>query len=631
MNNNKYSLFFLIIVISSVFNKILVEAHFIEDENNIEGEVIDKELDAFKILVNGLEILKPEEAEKLENNKNEDFENPTDNLLSNIVNEIKNKDKTAFNESDVNSDKIEEIQINDGIRNINESEKIDENTQNNNRNTTTNKEQDIVNNNEKISEKEDIVNKNEKISEKEDIANKNEKISEKEVINNKDEKISEMEDNENKNEKISEKQNLDDNNENKSEDLKPLNNIDINVKKLQLIKEHKDSDNIKSNDNNNIFKVVEEKEEDDEDDGNDPEIKSLVKTIIESDGITGEEAEKQEKSILEKIKQAINNQKIRINNSKIDNSGKAKEEDMKKDPNFLKSSQNKNNSNNKTTNNNANNKNKELPSFNDNPGEIFKIDSTPVFKCFFDQECTNFRGFTHDVAKCNITSRHCSNYCYVQKSCLSDEDCSSNCGSWCLKDEDIVFGRCVMTFKEGDFCMESWRICEDGLVCNFETYVCEKEPLPLTFTRIDSQESLLSIVIFLILAIYLIKNSRSPNFVSFFSGYDLTEYCNNVVQDYDPLPEYRRTEVLNPEEMCDLVEPPPETDDPSNVDEAGYVADNGTNPLSYCRENNQTLNCNYVQMCNGELPINSNSEINVSIPSMSDTDIYNEPPPDYEA
>ncbi|ORX88109.1 hypothetical protein BCR32DRAFT_263785 [Anaeromyces robustus] len=497
--------------------------------------------------------------------------------------------------------------LNDDIKNEfnNDNELIDD----------KDKENKFNNDNELIDDKD---KENKFNNDNELIDDKDKKLITSEIDNNKEkEKINNVTDEESK--KYIE------NNEN-------INNID-DIKEKNKENHEQINSKIIDNPEENYFKNDEDESYEYINKDDDDDIKELVKSIVESEGKTGEEAIEQESDMIKKIKEAINNNALKTHNSKLDKLAKAKEEDMKKGIDFSKISSNYNNKNkninaNKTETNNDNNNN-----------GVFKIEDPSSYRCFFDQDCTNFRGFTPEVAHCNGTSHHCENYCFVQKACLYDYDCSTSCGSWCLKEDDMVFGRCVMTFEENDFCMESWRVCDEGLICNVDTYVCEKERISYTFTRIDSQESLLSIIVFLIIAIYLIKNSRNRDFVSFFSGYNLNEYCTNNPQEYDPLPEYRRTEEINPDEMNDLVEHSSvNNDEPMEGEPMEYPIESDTQPIYYeYDENNNTINCNYIpvrpavveQTC----PQNDNDDINVhapSVSSLSDSDLINDPPPDYE-
>jgi len=604
-----------LIIIFCAFKTYTVEAHYIENEENVESQVIDKdaidsiinkdsvneknigdgntnkdiednktdkELDAFKSLLNGLEMIKTEEKieeEKNESNIGDIFNNLAFGLLNDIFdnkhNEISNNDKEKVKDRPKNQENITSNMIDNKLIST-EGKIID------NKNT---------------SEKEKVVDNKNTGEEEKKVDNKN--ISEKEkTIDNK---------NISKENKMA--------NDNTKEEIKEGNNIDINnnpeenVKKIKLVTEHKTYQDDKNNVN---------QKSSNEDNVSDEDLKSFIKIFIEGDDDDNSDKKEIEDSLFKQAKEAIENSQSKNQNSNLDELAKAKEQALEKGPKFLKSSDNKNKQN--MDNNDLNG--------------VFKVEEAFIYKCIFDQECTNFKGFTPEIAYCNKTRRRCTNYCYVQKACLSDSDCSTTCGSWCLREDEMVFGKCVMSFEEGDFCMESWRVCGDGLFCNENTYVCEKTHIPLTFTRIDSQESLLSIIVFLIIAIYLIKKSRSNNFVTYFSGYSLSEYCNNV-QEYDPLPEYQRTETLNPEEMNDLVEPPPETGVSSNVDEPGYTAGDDTEPLycGYYDENNHSVNCNYIPIRHEEPIVNNNGEVNVRIPSVSsisDSNEIDEPPPDYE-
>ncbi|ORX51745.1 hypothetical protein BCR36DRAFT_582789, partial [Piromyces finnis] len=556
---------------------------------------MDKELEAFKSLIHGLETIKADDMDNTDENKND---NDDKHIIGNLIKDIVNNEKEN---QKIESETIEE-QKNDTI----EMQQQQQQQQQQEKNTTNGNKEDVI---------------------KENI--KGELNEEAAVQNNKG------------NDKNQKSKNLSDQKSTVTPSSSSIqSNSNKNPKKIQLVTEPQifkvedGDDNIDAN-NDDTFNVNDKE--------NDEDIKSLVKIIVESDGSTGNEADEKKEDMFHKIKEAINNNRIKIHNSKLDKLAKAKEEDLKKGLKFSKPAE-------KQMKN-------ELSSSNDNiPGDIFNAEESFVYKCFYDQECTNFKGFSPDVASCNKTSRHCSNYCFVQKACFVDTDCSTSCGSWCLREDDMVFGRCVMTFDEGDFCMESWRVCGEGLSCNLNTYICEKQRIPITFTRIDSQESLLSIVIFLLVAIYLIKNSRSHNLISFFSGYNINDYCSNTAQDYDTLPEYQRTEVLNENEMEDLIEPPPDTNAPSNVEEAAAL-------YGYIDENNNTVNCDYIPLLLQErpvpydpyneptlpydvppsplneisnvdyIPVNENHDINVRIPSVSSlSDTENiDPPPDYDA
>jgi len=664
-SSNNLLLLYLIIIFCA-FKIYIVEAHYIENEENVESKVIDKdavdsiinkdnvneknigggntnkdiediktdkELDAFKSLLNGFEIIKTEEnneEEKNESNIGDIFDNLAFGLLNDIFDnrtneEVSNNDRDRpKNQEDISNKMVDnklignEGKIVDNKSTSEEEKKVD--------NKNTNEEEKKVENKNTSEEEKKLDNKN-KSEEEKKLDNKN-KSEEEKKLNNKNKSEEEKKlDNKNKSEEektVDNKSTSEDNKTvknkninkedkmvdgNSKEEIKNENDVDVNnnteenVKKIKLVTEHKtyqDGKNQKSSNEDNV---------------SDEDLKSFIKIFIEGDDGGDDDKKEIEDSLFKQAKEAIENSQSKNQNSSLDELAKAKEHAIEKGPKFLE------------------NKNKQNLNNNDLDG-VFKVEEAFIYKCLFDQECTNFKGYTPDIAYCNKTRRRCTNYCYVQKACLSDSDCSTTCGSWCLKEDEMVFGRCVMTFDEGDFCMESWRMCGEGLFCNENTYVCEKTRIPLTFTRIDSQESLLSIIVFLIIAIYLIKKSRNNNFVTYFSGYSLNEYCNNV-QEYDPLPEYQRTETLNPEEMNDLVGPPPETGAPSNVDEPGYIAGDDTEPLycGYYDENNHSVNCNYIPVRHEEPIANNNGEVNVHIPStssMSDSNEINEPPPDYE-
>jgi len=584
---NKISLFYITTAILLIAR--IVHAHFIEDENVEEGEVIDKELESFKSLINGLETIKADDIDYFDGNEND---NNDDTSISDIINELVN-DNFNNKENLENNDDEKDLSEEQKDKNKTESELQGDNNKNENKVQPSDGKVEDNGKIENIEEQENDKVDNKENESKEDLNDDKDKIDELSNLNN--------------------------------------NNSEEKPKKIQLVTEHQTFK--EGNNNHNDDTIDKESDED---------IKSLVKVIVASEGSTGDEAAKKEDDMLQKVKEAIDNNRVKAHNSKLED--QAKDEELNKNKDISESE----------------GKHTKINSENNIPDGVFKIEESFVYKCFFDQECTNFKGFTPDVASCNKTSRRCSNYCFVQKACLSDSDCSTSCGSWCLKEDEMVFGRCVMSFDEGDFCMESWRVCNDDLVCNINSYVCEKPRIPITFTRIDSQESLLSIIIFLLVAIYLIKNSRSHNFVSFFSGYNLNEYCSNGTQEYDPLPEYQRTEVLNSDEMDDLIAPPPETDAPSNVEEAaaycGYIDEN----------NNNTVNCNYIPLQYRERPVpydpydepvvpydvppsgdpsiedlssinnvpsvDENGNINVHIPSvssLSDTNLV-DLPPDYD-
>jgi len=440
--------------------------------------------------------------------------------------------------------------------------------------------------------------------------------------------------------------NKDNNNSNKNNKNVP------EVKKVEIIKDHK----------NYKFKTPEEKMKEKENnegseahksikEENDEEIKNFVKFIMKGEGREGggekEETKQEEKEETKKKEEEEKESKeeekddmfniikdIFISN-KLTKLAQAKQKDIEKGIPFEKS---------KTT------EEKGMET------GIFNAEDSYIYKCNFDQDCTNFNRYSPDIASCNKTSRHCISHCFVQKACLEDSDCSSSCGSWCLKDTDMVFGRCVMSFNENDFCMESWRVCNDGLVCNMNSFVCEKPRIPLTFTRIDSQEALLSIIIFLVIAIYLIKSSRTRDFISFFSGYELNEFCAPSVQDYEPLPEYQRTEELDPDEMHDLTEsgllnPPPDDGymmrNEGGGEEAyfyGYYNENNQSmepqspnqqnqTINYSNNNNDNNNDNNN---NNNIPVTMESTIPETtiqghdVSTASDLNSIDEPPPDYE-
>ncbi|OUM62821.1 hypothetical protein PIROE2DRAFT_10800 [Piromyces sp. E2] len=618
---NKISLY--CVTVTFLFIARIVHTHFIDDKDIKEGEIIDKELEAFKSLISGLETVKADDINTTEENENN---NDDATIISDILKEIVNSNFNNIENSETNNNNIESNlgegqkdnivepgsleNSNSTSNNITEGQKdnniVEPGSQENSNNTSNNITEGQKNNNiVNAGSQENSNNASNNITEEQkdnNIVNAGSQENSNNASNNitegqKDSNIVEpgLQENGNKieNEENKEQQNNEneskENNDSVNKSNETLNSNDDKTvesfnsknnpekpKKIQLVTEHqtfKGDKNSSNNHKNGIFEVNDKESDED--------IKSLVKVIVESEGNKGDEALKKENDMLEKVKEAINNNKIKTHNAKLEKLAKAKEEDLTKGPKFSKPDE-------KHTKGES----------NDNiPGGIFKVEESFIYKCFFDQECTNFKGFTPDIASCNKTSRRCTNYCYVQKACLSNMDCSTSCGSWCLKDEDMVFGRCVMSFEEGDFCMESWRVCNEGLTCNTNTYVCEKSRIPITFTRIDSQESLLSIIIFLLVAVYLIKNSRTHNFVSFFSGYNLNEYCSNATQEYDPLPEYQRTEVLNSDEMDDLLAPPPDTDAPSNVEEAaaycGYIDEN----------NNNTVNCNCIPLQYNDRPV----------------------------
>jgi len=620
MNKNIFKLILIIIEIYFIFTDVVVDAHYIDDGNIItEGEVIDGELENFKKILKGAAILKAEDMEEDEKEESNSQSKNSENKNNDYVDENKNsflgpikiEIDTADNVVNANAYTNKNVNSNDNINtkeniNINKDVHKDINsTENKNTNSNINinkiEHTDIINNDEQQEEQQQIID-NISIIEMEtdsienDTVDKNQSVIEEENLNSNPE----INDNKKNNKTL--------NNNNEDKDLQEL-------KKVEIIKDHKNFKfkGLKENKENeyangNTNKTDTEKEYIIMDEEDDEEIKNFVKFIIESEGFYGDETIEKEKDLFNKVKTAISNKKL-------DKLIKAKQKNLNKGIN------NYNPGNNITEENKTEDTNQEEENY--------------LYKCNFDQDCTNFQNYTPDIAACNKTSNYCSNYCYVQKSCLEDSDCSTSCGSWCLKDIDMVFGHCVMSFDENDFCMESWRVCKDGLVCNLNTFVCERPHISLTFTRIESQESLILIVIFLILSIFLIKHTRNRDFISFFSGYNLNDYCVTTAHEYDPLPEYQRTEELNPDEMQELVER--STLEPLN--EGSFIEENDNEQLycDYYDENNQSINCNYIPVrseISSTLPQNiENTDINIhypSISSLSDSNDINEPPQDYE-
>eukprot|EP00833_Pecoramyces_ruminatium_P015355 jgi/Orpsp1_1/1189387/evm.model.d7180000071607.1 len=470
-----FVLYFFIITNIFIFNSVKVEAHYIDDNNvELKDDIIDKELDTFKNILKGVGILKAEDMEEEEydedNDDNENIENENNENLDEKVNStlgpISLEINTSTEEKNMNGDNAKNENNKNDIVENNNNNNINDNNSNNNSN----------NNNNNINDK-DNVDKNDNIENE-----NNNGISNNTNTNNNNS-------NEIKNEGVeNQKDNNNNNNNNNNIDNNSNKNLQ-NVKKVKVLSSHKnykfkgeeekeldkvrgkenggtgdedtkgfikfiiesgedekgkeENENILDNkEEDNIFGVENSEEYKVMDAENDEEIKDFVRYIVETEGHHGDEAKEKEIDMFNKIKLAISN-------NKLEKLAKAKQEDLKKGIKFSKPM-------NKTG--------------EDKAKGVFKVEETYAYKCYYDQDCTNFKGFTPDVASCNKTSTHCSNYCFIQKACLEDFDCSTSCGSWCLKDTDMVFGRCVMSFDENDFCMESWRVCKDGLVCNMNSF-----------------------------------------------------------------------------------------------------------------------------------------------------------------
>jgi hypothetical protein len=136
-----------------------------------------------------------------------------------------------------------------------------------------------------------------------------------------------------------------------------------------------------------------------------------------------------------------------------------------------------------------------------------------IHKCKDSSNCSNIRESLNyeDSAYCNVTDSTCTNYCFLNIPCFEDFDCKysigdpKKCVAECYKLNNDTAGVCLVVSKQGQYCGESYIVCEDDLVCDYYTGTC------ITKAEAQSQtgEPLFSLFLFMLIMLSLFNRQRA--------------------------------------------------------------------------------------------------------------------------